>query len=630
MNINILFLTPVVLPLILAIISLVIPNNVKKIRELVAILGTGIILIVSFILFTIKDAVIVVPWLMPGIEFDMRLYQFSAFISLWINIFVFLVTLYSSVKMAGDKRVNEYYGYLMLTAGFANGAVFANNFVLLLTFWGGLLLTLYALISVGGKPTSTKTAQKSFILLGICDFCLLLGIALIYHLTGNLKMSEISIRPEGYLATTAFVLLMIGAIGKGGSMPFHNWIPDAATDAPVTVMAMVPASLEKLLGIYLLTRISLDFFQLSLNHPLCILMMIIGSCTIVFAVMMALVQKEFKRLLSYHAVSQVGYMILGVGTAVPIAIAGGLFHMLNNAIYKSGLFLSAGAVEQQTGTTDLKKLGGLAKQMPITATCFVILAAAISGIWPLNGFVSKEMIFHGTLETGYTIFTVMAWFGAIFTFVSFLKLGHSVFFGPRSTEVSPAIQETKSPVFIPMVVLAFLSILFGVFYKLPMKLFIQPVIAGYSGGTPEQWEVFNHSMEHSLNVFTPVAMISILMLVIGLLIHYFGWKRAGMKASQASEMVHNLPVIHKIYDLAENRVFDFYEQGVKILKWFAAVLYYGIDRIIDFVYEKVITVTGKIFSRILSFMHNGSYANYVAWCVIGLLIIIETINYLLK
>ena len=140
-------------------------------------------------------------------------------------------------------------------------------------------------------------------------------------------------------------------------MPFHSWIPDAAIDADLPFMALFPAALEKLLGIYFLARISLEMFKLTPTSWISTLMMIIGSITIIFAVMMALIQKDYKRLLSYHAISQVGYMILGIGTAVPIGIVGGLFHMINHAMYKSGLFLTAGSIEKQTGTTDLKKLG---------------------------------------------------------------------------------------------------------------------------------------------------------------------------------------------------------------------------------------------------------------------------------
>jgi len=151
---------------------------------------------------------------------------------------------------------------------------------------------------------------------------MILGISLLWASTGTLTMDKIQVEPHG-LTVAAFVLMMIGAIGKAGAMPFHTWIPDAALDAPVSFMAFMPASFEKLLGIYLLARITLDFFVLKAGSGLSILLMIIGAATIVLAVFMALIQKDFKKLLSFHAVSQVGYMVLGVGTAIPVGIAGG-------------------------------------------------------------------------------------------------------------------------------------------------------------------------------------------------------------------------------------------------------------------------------------------------------------------
>jgi len=232
---------------------------------------------------------------------------------------------------------------------------------------------------------------------------------------------------------------------------------------------------------------------LKVGSPMAMVLLIIGAATIVLAVFMALIQKDFKKLLSFHAISQVGYMILGIGTAIPIGIAGGIFHMINHAMYKTGLFLSAGSVEHRAGTTELKKLGGLAREMPWTAFGFSVCALAISGVWPLNGFVSKEMVFHGALETGYPIFAIAAWVGAIFTFASFLKAGHSVFFGPRSTEV-PKTKDSEWPIVLPILILAVLCITFGVYNKLPLENFIQPVVAGqaepgqhldFTAGRPE-------------------------------------------------------------------------------------------------------------------------------------------------
>jgi NADH-quinone oxidoreductase subunit L len=317
-------------------------------------------------------------------------------------------------------------------------------------------------------------------------------------------------------------------------------------------------------------------------------------------------------------------MILGVGTAIPIGIAGGIFHMINHAMYKCGLFLSSGSVEHRTGTTELKKLGGLSREMPLTAFGFCVCALAISGVWPLNGFISKEMVFHGALESGYTIFAIAAWIGAIFTFASFLKAGHSVFFGPRTKEV-PKVKESEACVFIPILILAFLCITFGVFNKLPLTNFIQPILEGHV----EAGESIDFTA-HALSVFNPVAGISILCLLIALALHFYGWKRGDKKAYMASEPVHKFPVIKNIYDMAEARIFDLYEQGIIFLRNLSMVLFKGIDRPIDFFYEKIVTAVGKAFTGVLKKAHSGHYANYLAWCLGGLLVIAALINLLIK
>ena len=181
---------------------------------------------------------------------------------------------------------------------------------------------------------------------GVADLCMMAGVALVGHAAGSLTLSRIPpIALSGAVPVAAFLLLMIGATAKAGAMPFHSWIPDAAIDAPAPFMAFVPAALEKLLGIYFLGRLVLELFALRPSSWLSPLLMVIGCATIVLAVLMALIQTDYKRLLSYHAISQVGYMILGIGTAVPVGIVGGLFHMVNHAMYKSCLFLTGGAVE---------------------------------------------------------------------------------------------------------------------------------------------------------------------------------------------------------------------------------------------------------------------------------------------
>ncbi|MFB0509463.1 MAG: NADH-quinone oxidoreductase subunit L, partial [bacterium] len=410
----------------------------------------------------------------PGIGFDLVAYHFSSFILLAALFFGLLITIYSFTQ-----KQKNYFSYLLLTIAASSLAILSNNLVILLLAWGGVAILLYLMIGLG-RSGSEMVANKALVMVGGSDILMLVGAALIYYQTNTLTMSDISIPIHGTIPTIAFILLLIGALTKAGAMPFHSWIPDSAEYAPVPVMAFLPGSLDKLLGIYLLVRISLDLFKVTSGSAMSILLMAIGSFTIVAAVSMALFQRNLLKFLGFSTVSQVGYMVLGIGTGLPLGILGGLFHMVNNAIYKSCLFLCSGAVERQTGETRLEKLGGLARLMPITFTTFLISALAIAGIPPLSGFASKWLIYQGVVELvrikPFTlIFLLAAMFGSVLTLASYLMVLHSIFFGERSIGMAK-VKEAGFGMALPMVTLALLSVLFGVFAQFPLRYLIGPIL----------------------------------------------------------------------------------------------------------------------------------------------------------
>jgi NADH-quinone oxidoreductase subunit L len=418
-------------------------------------------------------------------------------------------------------------------------------------------------------------------------------------------MSAIHLQTAGAAAGAAFLLMAIGAMAKGGAMPFHSWIPDAAVDAPLPFMALVPGAFEKLLGIYLLVRVSLDLYRLQPHSWLSLVLMIVGAVTIILAVMMALIQKDFKRLLSYHAISQVGYMILGIGTALPAGIIGGIFHMINNALYKSCLFLTGGAVEKQAGTTDLGKLGGISAKMPITFGCFIVAALSISGVPPFNGFFSKELVYDGALERG-LVFYLAALVGSFFTAASFLKLGHAAFVDKARSDQS-RVKEAPWTMLLPMIVIAGFCVLFGVYNPLPIRQLIQPIL-----GAPRLGHHDYAGMPH--NMMLVAATVAVL--AAALLNHMWGARRAGQGLG-AVDHIHHAPVLNTIYDRAEKRWFDPYDIGLRIVHFAARVLF-GLDRIIDFVYEKVVVRVTRGLVAVVRAPHTGSYALYLMWALAGL------------
>lgn len=602
----------ILIPIILAVAILFLPKKMKHTRTAALLLGTALPFVLSIYLYG-ENISLVIPWVHWGsfsVDISLRLYSLSGFIILAACAFSFLISVYSAAFMKGHASSKSFFAYILLTLGFVNGAVMADNLVLMLFFWEGLLVTLFAMIMTGGMKAS-GTAVKALVINGVSDLCLMLGAGILIFISQTMDMESMNSAVDGSaLSTLAFILMMIGAIAKAGAMPFHSWIPDAATDAPLPFMALLPSSLEKLLGIYLLMRINLDMFSIKPGSAMSLLMMIIGAVTILLAVMMALIQKNYKRLLSYHAVSQVGYMILGIGTAIPIGIVGGLFHMINHAMYKSALFLTAGSVERQTGTADLNELGGLAKSMPVTFACFAVAAAAISGVPPMNGFFSKELVYGAAIETNVVLYIVAA-LGAFFTAASFLKLGHAAYLG-KPSEIAKNVKEAPWPMLVPMIVLAAGCILFGVWSALPLREFIEPVLGEKLGV-----KTFAGDVNWLLTG------ISAGVLVLAFLNHLFGVKRT-KHGLGAVDHIHYAPGLKQIYNLAERRVFDPYNIGIAIV-YAAAKGLMRLDRGVDWFWNVFAVKIVSAASLGIRKAHTGSYQTYIAWIIGGFIAMLALI-----
>lgn len=596
-----LLLWPIVLPFIGAMVCLVIPKNIKILQETAVLLFAILTFEATAIIFYLRP-VSPVSYVFNNLTILSLSANFlAAGVLVFIGLFGVLILLYALKFMQESVNARENNVQMLLTLGASCGAVLANNLMLLVVFWGIVGFTLYLLINMG--KDAQAAAKKSFIIIGGSDSLMIMGIGIIWMMCGTLDMDKIRIVIAGSnLATVAFIMMAIAAFAKAGAMPFHSWVPDCAEAAPVHVTAFLPAALDKLLGIYLLARLCLDFFVL--NISMSFMLMAIGAITVIAAVMMALVQHDMKKLMGYHAVSQVGYMILGIGTGTPIGIAGGLFHMINHAIYKSCLFLTAGAVEKQTGTTDLDKLGNLSKVMPITFFCTFVAALSISGVPPFNGFVSKWMVYQGVIEAGsagdhlWVLWLAAAMFGSALTLASFLKVIHAVFFGPGK-EVK--VHEVRASMWVPMLILAILCIVFGVFaYQLPLQSFIIPITG----------EV------EFLGVWVPTLTTSLLLigLVLGFVIYWLGnIKQVRYDASYvggevlSKEETHisgidfyntikqEIGIIRWIYSLAERKMFDIYEIGKNIA--------FGI---------------GGFFR----YLHNGVLPTYLVWTLLGMLVLL--------
>jgi len=479
-------LIPVFVPLIVGFILLFVPNKLSALGKFLTVLISAAALVTAVWIFSSGRADFAWSVLqIDNFKLDLLLSArpLGTFILMFAMGFGFLITIYSLKSMAGAGRLNEYYGAILLTIGGSAGILLSNHLLFLLIFWEIVTASLYLLIATGGKK-SNFAATKSFAMIGASDAAFLLGIAFVWILSGTFVISDISVSTASALPIVAFLLLMTAAITKAGALPMHTWLPTSGEYAPVSVMAILPAAIDKLLGIYLLVIVVRQIFVLN-SAVLSFVMAFIGATTIIVAVMIAMVQHNLKKLLSYHAISQVGYMILGIASGTAVGIAGGVFHMLNHAIYKCCLFLCGGAVEKATGTTELDKLGGLGKKMLITFATCLIAALSISGIPPLNGFVSKWMIYQGVVQMGsennsaaagfWPFWLTAAVFGSALTLASFVKVIHSLFLSRQPSSLKQ-VKEVSPAMTAPMIILAFLCVFFGVFYLVPLRLFIYPAL----------------------------------------------------------------------------------------------------------------------------------------------------------
>ena len=599
-----LLLVPLCLPAAAALVVLLIPRRVPWIREVLSSLAAAATFAASLAIFILQPPDLRVPLLAIGsfsLDFDLAAPDLSRFMLLFATGFGFLVSVYSLPFMSGRSRLREYYAFLLFSVAGASGVLLADHLLIFLVFWEIVTASLYFLVGAG-DPEAKHGATKSFAMLGGADGLLLMGIGLLWYLSRTFTMSAIRVPVEGWAAGAAFILMMLGAITKAGAMPLHTWIPSASQGAPAPVMALLPAAVDKLLGIYLLLRISTELFVL--NSAMGMLLMIIGSVTIIAAVMVAMVQHDLRRLLAYHAISQVGYMILGIGTLNPVGIAGGLFHMLNNSIYKSCLFLCAGAVEKKTGSTDLAELGGLARQMPVTFASFLIAALAISGVPPLNGFVSKWLIYQGLIQSGSSasfIFLVIAMFGSALTLASFLKALYSIFLGQKSTRTKTVRGETSLLAAVPLAVLAALCIVFGVFYVLPLRAFIYPGM-GVTASPAGVWQsgLATILIVGGILLGLLVAAVAGVVGKVRTAPTFIGGERADPERIRVSgahfyDTIRSMPLLSRIYEAQEKGRLDPYG-GVGWL--------------------------GLRISGALKRLHNGLLPWYLSWSVAGVVILI--------
>jgi len=329
----------------------------------------------------------------------------------------------------------KYYALFMLLFSGMNGVIITGDLFNLFVFMEIALLAAFALVAYGSRAEEFEAAFKYAVMGSVSSSIILVGIAVTYGATSTLTLANIAeILPQKDPVILLWIggLFMAGFGLKAAAMPFHAWLPDAHSSAPAPISAMLSGVLIKALGVYALIRI---FFNV-LGAPLIFMQifMVMGVVSIIIGVFLAIAQWDMKRLLAYHSISQIGYILLGMGLATPLGIIGAVYHLFNHALFKSLLFYNAGAVEMALGTRDLKRMGNLSKLLPVTSHTSMVASLSIAGIPPFNGFFSKLVIIIAAIQAGQPILAFLAVIGSILTLASFMKVQRYGFRGEREIE----------------------------------------------------------------------------------------------------------------------------------------------------------------------------------------------------
>ena len=407
----------------------------------------------------------------------------SLFFGLLVATAVLVSCIYSIQYMSHDHNVREYYTLFLMLSGGVMGLVLSgdifNMFIMveILTF-AAVALTAFRNTAKG----ALEAAFKYLVVGSMGSTCILVGTIMLYAQVHTLNFAQLSALIPGNLNNAtklAFALLFIGFATKAFIVPFHPLAADAHGAAPASISVLISGVLTKS-GIYGIIRLCYFLFQSMGLGTVQFMLVFFGCMSMFICVTMALAQHDFKRLLAFHSISQIGYVLTAVGLCTALGISAGLYHAMNHTLFKGLLFLAAGAVLHQTGTTDLDRLGGLSRKMPWTTVLFLIGAFSISGIPPFNGFASKWMIYQATYEKavesgniGFLLVTIIALITSVLTLASFVKVSQSVFFGQLPKEYEN-VKEVSFGMRFAMCIFALLCVFTGLFPDVVTKYLTEP------------------------------------------------------------------------------------------------------------------------------------------------------------
>lgn len=533
----------------------------------------------------------------------------SSLMLLIVTFVAVMVIVYSIGYMKGDEGFSRYFAYLSLFTFSMLGLVVANNYFQMFVFWELVGLCSYLLIGFWfHKPSAADASKKAFITNRWADFGFMTGIILLFTHFGTFNFGDLShlLQNSNDMAfiTVAALLIFIGPLGKSAQFPLHVWLPDAM-EGPTPVSALIHAATMVAAGVYLVARGYVLF-----NSVASVMTVIayVGGFTAIFAASIALVQKDIKRILAYSTLSQLGYMVMALGVG---SMTSGMFHLTTHAFFKALLFLGAGSVIHAIEEQDIFKMGGLKKKMPVTAWTFIIGSLALSGIFPLAGFWSKDEILSAALSHNFTGLYVIGVIVAFMTSFYMFRLIFIAFFGEKRSEYHA--HESGWPMRLPLILLAVLSVIIGLvnspwFYDAFGKSFGTLIFYG----EPE-----------IPDVNLGIAALSSAVAVLGIFTAWLVYSKKVVDTEKLTEkfnwlykLLYNKYYIDNLYGWIFDKVMLLLG---RILDWFD---HYIIDGLFDGL-GKLIRLTGKKL-RLAQTGHLQSYALVIFAAVIIIILIMST------
>lgn len=465
---------PIISPLFFGILMMLFWKNYTMHRVL-NLIASLVSLIISIFLFiaTLDTGIITLnvgSWAAPfGITLVSDL--FSSIMVLITSVIGFATSIYSLSSINESHEKFGYYPLLQILLMGINGAFLTGDIFNLYVWFEVMLISSFVLLALGGKKEQLEGAIKYVTLNLLSSAIFLAGAGILYGLAGTLNMADLANKLQlvenGNLTNVTAILFLIAFGIKSAVFPLFFWLPASYHTPPAAVSAIFAGLLTKV-GVYAIIRVFTLIFVNDIQFTHTVILVIAGF-TMLSGVLGAASQMNFRRILSFHIISQIGYMIMGLGLFSPLAITGAVFYIIHHIIVKTNLFLISGVVNRMYGTYELKKLGGIYKLYPFIGVLFLIPALSLAGIPPLSGFWAKFTIVKAGLDLGEFFIVAVSLFVGLLTLYSMTKIWNEAFWKKDPREETTILKFSKSEkglLFFPIILLAVITIVIG-FYAEP-------------------------------------------------------------------------------------------------------------------------------------------------------------------